>query len=354
MNVYQTLGVGQYFLSIAIRKIKGGDNALNSNPFKVAMGLALILVSVLLSRHGRHNLRRNQGGKGSIPGIKKVKVKKGSRGLEVGGYLLGPVLGRGSFGEVYKATKDGREYAIKVSKHLDQSGLESFSRELDAMRAFQGVPAVVQLVNVMQAEGKVYVVMPLAKGDVDKLMKAKKLDKRMVHGIFKQLIEAVEGIHARGWCHRDIKPENLLCMDDGCREIALSDFGTASNKTSFTVPEGTPAYTSPDAFSGKEAPYDGKLLDIWSCGVALYEMLTYNLPFTGKHAWDMEKDIKTKPLVCPAGMDPDACELIKRMLEKNPGNRISIQGIKQSDYWNHRWKAVQGFGVHNRRRHARR
>ena len=308
-----------------------GNNRSRLQPsFKVIMSLGLILLSVLDFRHGRRSLWPNRLWKKSVVNIRQVE----RQGQIVGGYVLGAVLGEGSFGKVYKATKDGREYAVKESKNMYQADLASFKQELEAMTQLKGVPGIVQLVDVMEADGKYYVVMPLAKGDVGKLVKEHKLSNQKVRQIFKQLVQTVEAMHKKGWCHLDIKPDNLLCLDDECQSVALTDFGTASKNKTFRNIVGTPLYTSPEAFEAKTKAYNGKLLDIWSMGVVLYEMLTYEPPFTGKHEWDMVRAIQTKDVVCPSDTSNHAaCDLIKKMLVKDPKRRISIAKIKKSDYW---------------------
>jgi calcium-dependent protein kinase len=98
--------------------------------------------------------------------------------------------------------------------------------------------------------------------------------------IFKQILEAVNYLHAHGVCHRDLKPENILfsnLADDS--SLKLIDFGLSrvldSDKAKMKGAVGTTFYMAPEVFTGK---YDRKC-DIWACGVILYLMLCGNPPF---------------------------------------------------------------------------
>ncbi len=99
----------------------------------------------------------------------------------------------------------------------------------------------------------------------------------------REVLKALDYIHANGVVHRDLKPENILVDDND--NIKLIDFGIAGDTASrrltyanFTTALGTPDYISPEQVKGKRG--DGRS-DIYSMGVILYEMLTGKLPFHG-------------------------------------------------------------------------
>jgi len=72
--------------------------------------------------------------------------------------------------------------------------------------------------------------------------------------------------------HRDLKPENLLF--DAEMNLKLGDFGlcnTMKDGSSLKTSCGSPNYAAPEVISGSF--YDGKEVDVWSCGVILYAML---------------------------------------------------------------------------------
>ena len=93
---------------------------------------------------------------------------------------------------------------------------------------------------------------------------------------------------------------------------------------------GSPNYAAPELISGKY--YNGASIDIWSCGVILYTLLTGSLPFNEKATAKLYQKIKECKYRIPENVSEAAKDLIYRMLQKDPLNRISIAEIKQ-----HKW-----------------
>jgi carbon catabolite-derepressing protein kinase len=78
--------------------------------------------------------------------------------------------------------------------------------------------------------------------------------------------------------HRDLKPDNILI--DNNKNIKIADFGLSSiicDGQAMLTSCGSPNYAAPEIIDGQ--PYDGKAIDIWSCGIILYACLTGTLPF---------------------------------------------------------------------------
>ncbi|MFS7916131.1 putative protein kinase CAMK-OST1L family [Helianthus anomalus] len=81
-------------------------------------------------------------------------------------------------------------------------------------------------------------------------------------------------------CHRDLKLENTLLDGSRTPRVKICDFGYSNSGLLHSQPKstvGTPAYIAPKVLSCKE--YDGKIEDVWSCGVTLYVMLVGAYPF---------------------------------------------------------------------------
>jgi serine/threonine protein kinase len=98
----------------------------------------------------------------------------------------------------------------------------------------------------------------------------------------------MEYLHSQKVAHMDLKPQNvLICLPPGKQMILkLADFGLSqsmsdgSSQSSF---RGSPLYMAPEVFSGK---YDARV-DIYSCGVILFEMLYMRTPFEAKTLDDL-------------------------------------------------------------------
>nr|KJB48512.1 hypothetical protein B456_008G073200 [Gossypium raimondii] len=97
---------------------------------------------------------------------------------------------------------------------------------------------------------------------------------------FQQLISGVSYCHAMQVCHRDLKLENTLLDGSPAPRLKICDFGYSKSSVLHSQPKstvGTPAYIAPEVLLRKE--YDGKIADVWSCGVTLYVMLVGAYPF---------------------------------------------------------------------------
>jgi serine/threonine-protein kinase len=106
-----------------------------------------------------------------------------------------------------------------------------------------------------------------------------------------QLCEVLQAAHSAGIIHRDLKPGNLMVVDPDTpyELIKVMDFGLAklidvkalvnvtSSHTELAI--GTPGYMSPEQARAEEMDHRG---DLYSVGVILFQLLTGQLPFSGR------------------------------------------------------------------------
>ena len=163
--------------------------------------------------------------------------------------------------------------------------------------------------------------------------------------IFQQIIFGVEYLHTHQVSHRDLKPENILLDVDN--NVKLADFGLSNIMKDgiFLYSScGSPNYAAPELISGKY--YNGAAIDIWSCGVILYTLLTGSLPFNEKATAKLYQKIKDCVYRIPENVSDEAKDLIFRMLQKDPLNRISIAEIKQHKWFSQKLKLFQIIDNH--------
>ncbi|CAN4078096.1 unnamed protein product [Withania somnifera] len=157
---------------------------------------------------------------------------------------------------------------------------------------------------------------------------------------FQQLISGVSYCHTMEICHRDLKLENTLLDGSPSPRLKICDFGYSKSGLLHSQPKstvGTPAYIAPEVLSRKE--YDGKIADVWSCGVTLYVMLVGAYPFEDPE--DPKNFRKTIGRIMSSQysipdyvrITADCKNLLSRIFVANPSKRITIPEIKKHPWF---------------------
>jgi hypothetical protein len=182
------------------------------------------------------------------------------------------------------------------------------------------------------ANGYSYIVMRLIEsGSLADLYQGKPLPLPQIQKVVTQVGGALDHAHALGICHRDVKPKNILIDPQG--NCLLMDFGIAKilEATSFFTQTGgtigTPTYMSPEQIRGEKL--DGRS-DLYSLGVALYEMATGRPPYEAETPSAIIAKHLRDPLPPPRLHNPALSEEMERVIvkamAKDRGERFQTGG----------------------------
>lgn len=254
----------------------------------------------------------------------------------LGQYEIIKTLGEGSFGKVKLATHkvSGQKVALKIiarGKLITRDMAGRIEREIQYLQLLRH-PHIIKLYTVITTPKEIVMVLEYAGGELfDYIVNNGRLHEDKARKFFQQIVCAIEYCHRHKIVHRDLKPENLL-LDDQFN-VKIADFGLSNIMTDGNFLKtscGSPNYAAPEVISGKL--YAGPEVDVWSCGVILYVLLTGRLPFDDEYIPALFKKIQQGNYTVPNYISPTASRLIRRMLQVNPMSRITVHEIRQ-DPW---------------------
>ncbi|MFB6820615.1 protein kinase [Streptomyces virginiae] len=254
-----------------------------------------------------------------------------------GRYQLVAKLGRGGFGEVWRAEDRElrRPVALKILREDASGDVEEkrFRRE-GVITAGLRHPGLVVVYDVGEDLGRTFIVMELLEGadlahHLSGAPSGLPLDR--VGDVGRQALEAVAAAHDQSVVHRDLKPANLFLQDDG--RVKVCDFGIAysSDSTKGLTPDGhvmgTFEYLSPEQCRAVQV--DARS-DLYSFGCVLYALLTGAPPFTGgskyslllRHMHEEPRPPRMLRPDIPKGLE----DLVLGLLAKDPDDRPESAG----------------------------
>jgi len=286
-------------------------------------------------------------------------------------------IGEGAYGVVYRATEVSTRQSVALKRirlETETEGVPSTAiREIALLKELDH-PAVVQLLDVVHSDQKLYLVFEHLDMDLKQLMDEHNsrlkaaggpgggLPEPLVRSYLRQLLEGVSYCHQHRVLHRDLKPQNLLINTAGL--IKLADFGLAR---AFGVPVRTYThevvtlwYRAPEILLGSK--FYTASVDTWSLGCIFAEMVTRRPLFPGDSEIDqlfrIFRSLGTPTEACWPGVDklPDykpqfprwaaksveqllpvelphgGHHLLARLLTYNPSLRLTARAALKHEY----------------------
>ena len=287
-------------------------------------------------------------------------------------YKVENQIGEGGFSKVFKVRNisSGKIYAKKIfTDELNEISISDIQKEIQINRLLStsDSPYIIKYISSYEEdenldedeyESEKYIILELAsKGEIYNYLKFNKtgLNDENCKLIIYKILKALQVIHGKGICHRDLDPQNIF-LDGERYEIKVGDFGLSDffydkngNKIFLKGQLGKSTFMAPEVLENRK--YDEKI-DIFSLGVTLFVLRTYQKPFCiaipkykGKivdklygyikdkddeNYWkELAKHIKCKNEII---FDPQFKDLFFKMVAYNPKERPTIEEILNHPY----------------------
>ena len=265
------------------------------------------------------------------------KINKSSDKITINNYTIIERIGVGSYGRIYKVKKDEIIYVLKeipFNKNVNNEKLESVKNEAEILSSLSN-KYIVQYYESFQMGQNIYIVMEYCeKGDLCTYMSERQKSKKtnfyftedFIWKLFIQISIGLYYIHSKKILHRDIKTLNILLtkeLDGKIGDLGVAKVLEGTNHAITFI--GTPYYVSPEMCQNK--PYNEKS-DIWALGCILYELITFNHPFTASNqAALFIKILHGNYTPLPENTSKDLVNMVKFILQKNSNKRPSMKDI---------------------------
>lgn len=250
-------------------------------------------------------------------------------------YNVGGTIGRGAFAIVKNGQKGGAQFALKIlSKQIiPDFDINVAKNELAALQAVKGHPNIVNVVEHFEIPNGFVIALELLGTELFRSLAAdnKPYHEDEAQKYVRQLVNAVEAIHAKGYVHRDIVPENILLTKTGdVKLVGFSMVKAIKDTLPFDGLVGTPALQAPEVIMRQPI---SKVVDLWSIGCITYALLSGNFPFQDQNVMRLNIKIrKAEYDVAGPNWGPvsaAAKDFLKATLNPTAKDRLTAQQAKE-------------------------
>ncbi|EIW81107.1 hypothetical protein CONPUDRAFT_104294 [Coniophora puteana RWD-64-598 SS2] len=246
-------------------------------------------------------------------------------------YQLGDSLGKGAFGQVYRALNwaTGETVAVKEIQlsNIPKGELGQIMSEIDLLKNLNH-PNIVKYKGFVKTKEYLYIILEFCEnGSLNTICKRfGKFPENLVAVYICQVLEGLVYLHDQGVIHRDIKGANLLTNKDGC--VKLADFGVASTAAAGTSDDavvGSPYWMAPEVIEQSGATTAS---DVWSVGCVVIELLEGRPPY---HFLDpmpaLFRIVQDDCPPIPDGASPIVKDFLLHCFQKDSNLRISAKKL---------------------------
>ena len=250
-------------------------------------------------------------------------------------FQLHHIIGKGGFGKVWKLEhkRSGAHYAMKEmskARVLSKKSVVSVMNERELLTVLRH-SFIVNMHFAFQDRENLYLVTDFMPGGDLRfhLSRLHTFTQEQSRFLVACILTGLGYIHSQNVIHRDIKPENLVLDSRGY--VRITDFGIARVYYPDNAREssGTPGYMAPEVICQQPHSF---AVDYFAVGVLLYEFMTGKRPYPGRTRKEIKEQVISRQATVanehlPEGWDQSVLDLINRLLQRKPINRLGNNGL---------------------------
>ncbi|XP_049460782.1 tyrosine-protein kinase Fer isoform X2 [Epinephelus fuscoguttatus] len=250
--------------------------------------------------------------------------------------VLGDLLGKGNFGEVFKGTlqRDKTPVAVKTCKEDLPPELKiRFLSEARILKQYDH-PNIVKLIGVCTQRQPIYIVMELVPGGDFLSFLRKKKDELKTKQLVRFSVDAAAGmayLESKNCIHRDLAARNCLVGEGSV--LKISDFGMSRQEddgiySSSGLKQIPIKWTAPEALNYGRYSSDS---DVWSYGILLWETFSLGVcPYPGMTNQQAREQVeKGYRMACPQRCPDDVYKVMQRCWQYNPEDRPKFSELQR-------------------------